>query len=77
MCQPSSLPGRRVDRWQNQHLLRNLLARTEGRIPVRLAGDAALVGSIVPATVTAARPLSLAAELSAAHTLAAAPAAAG
>ena len=43
----------------------------------RLAGDAALVGSIVPATVTAARPLSLAAELSAAHTLAAAPAAAG
>ena len=54
-----------------------LLARTEGRIPVRLAGDAALVGSIVPATVTAARPLSLAAELSAAHTLAAAPAAAG
>ena len=54
-----------------------LQARTEGRIPVRIAGDRALIGSIVPATVTAARPLSLAAELAASPTLSAAPAAAG
>ena len=45
-----------------------LLARTEGRIPVRIAGDPALVGSIVPVTVTAARPLSLAAEVVPSHT---------
>ena len=40
-----------------------LLGRTEGRIPVRLAGNAGSVGSIVRATVTTARPLSLAAKL--------------
>jgi tRNA-2-methylthio-N6-dimethylallyladenosine synthase len=54
-----------------------VLGRTEGRIPVRLPGGAASIGTMVRATVTDAHPLSLAAELAAPRVPAVVTAAAG
>ena len=48
-----------------------LVGRTEGRVPVRFAGAADLIGNRVPVDVTRARPLSLEGELSVPAALAA------